>query len=225
MILREVWQWRRRMRVIIVDDVPLIREALRRVLKTLDRKVELLEAANVEEALALVAAAVRIDLALLDLELAGKHAFDLLQELRERYPAIPVVVISTSDDPEVIMQALDFGAMGFIPKTLPSPVLVAALRLVLSGGVYLPPALMRHPAAPDDDEQRAPMTYRDYGLTARQSEVLAQLVQGKPNKLICRELNMAEGTVKIHITAIYKALHVASRTQAVMAVSRLGLKP
>lgn len=213
------------MRVIIVDDVPLIREALRRVLKTLDRKVELLEAADADEALALAAAADRIDLALLDLEIAGGHAFDLLQELRERCPAIPVVVISASDDAEVIMQALDFGAMGFIPKTLPCPVLVAALRLVLSGGVYLPPALMRHSAVPDDDAQRVPMTYRNYGLTPRQSDVLAQLVQGKPNKLICRELNMAEGTVKIHITAIYKALRVASRTQAVMAVSRLGLKP
>lgn len=215
------------MRVLIVDDLPLIREALRHVLKTLDRKVEVLDAMSANDAAAYAVGSDRIDLALLDLDLdlAGPDVLRPLRTLREQFPVVPVVVISSSDDAETVMQTLDAGAMGFIPKTLSCAVLAAALRLVLSGGVYLPTTLLRHAAVPDHSTHGATTTYCDYGLTRRQGEVLAQLVQGKPNKLICRELNMAEGTVKIHITAIFKALHVSNRTQAVMAVSKLGLKP
>jgi len=115
------------------------------------------------------------------------------------------------------------GAMGFIPKTAPPQVLIAALHPVLSGGVYLPPAVLRHLEIRDSVSQTA-LNSPCHGLTQRQREVLALLVQGKPNKLICRELDMAGGAVKIHITALFAALHVDNRTQAMAAVSKLGLK-
>ncbi len=212
------------MKILVVDDHPLIREALRLVLKALDTEVQLVEAANRVEALAHVGRHPDIALILLDLALPDTNGFELLQELRERYPAVPVVLLSALDQADIVTRALDAGAMGFIPKTSPSEVLVGALRLVLSGGVYLPPEVLRHPATPAGGSQQAAMSYRDLGLTGRQGQVLALLIQGKPNKLICRELNLAEGTVKIHITAILKALKVSNRTQAVIAVSGLGLK-
>jgi len=125
---------------------------------------------------------------------------------------------------------IDAGAMGYIPKTSTTPILLNALRLVLSGGVYLPPEVLRRhgaiaPAAPQPAAGPAQLRDpREIGLTERQAQVLALLVQGKPNKLICRELNLAEGTVKIHVTAVLKALGVTNRTQAVIAVGKLGLK-
>jgi len=215
------------MKILVVDDHPLIREALREVLKALDREITLLEAADCAEGLATAEENPDLALVLLDLALPGKSGFEALAEFRERHPGLPVVVLSASEQPETVTRALDEGAMGFIPKTSSSQVLVNALRLVLSGGVYLPAEVLRHHdsgAAPAFAPPTGSMNPRDLGLTERQSQVLALLVQGKPNKLICRDLNLAEGTVKIHVTAILKALGVANRTQAVIAVSRLGLR-
>ncbi len=217
------------MKVLIVDDHPLILEALRQVLKHLDTNINLLEAANAETALAVAEQHTDINLILLDLALPDADGFDVLRKFRERFPAAPVVVLSASDQHEIVIRALDEGAMGFIPKTSDNEVLVGALRLVLSGGVYLPPSLLRHSSVSShgtDSPMRlaGPVNYRDIGLTQRQAQVLALVVQGKPNKLICRDLNLAEGTVKIHVTAILKSLGVVSRTQAVIAVSKLGLK-
>ena len=216
------------MKVLVVDDHPLIREALRQVLRALNKDIDLLEAGSGPEALAAANRNDGIDLILLDLTLPGRDGYEVLRELRERYPAYPVVVLSASDQSEVVMRALDAGAMGFIPKTSSNEVLLGALRLVLSGGVYLPAEVLRHSPAPalvsNSAAAAAGVGYRDLGLTERQAQVLALVVQGKPNKIICRELNLAEGTVKIHVTAILKALGVTNRTQAVIAVGRLGLK-
>ncbi len=220
----EELEGRRQVKVLVVDDHPLVREALRQVLTVFDNNVELIEAASASDALAVAAQLDHIGLTLLDIKLPGGCGLDLLRELRARCPAAPIVVISAVDDADTIIEALDAGAMGYIPKTSPREVLVAALRLVFSGGVYLPPAVLHHPSAPADIPRPNAPTYRDLGLTQRQSEVLALLVQGKSNKLICRELNLAEGTVRVHITAILKALQVMNRTQAVIAVSKLGLK-
>lgn len=211
------------MKILIVDDHPLIREALRQVLKQLDQHIELLEAPSAGKTLAAAAQHDDLDLILLDLTLPGSDGFELLRELREQYPAVPVVVLSASDQPETVMRALDEGAMGFIPKTSNNDALIGALRLVLSRGVYLPPQVLRQHAA-THASCSPPASCRDIGLTERQAQALALLVQGKPNKLICHELNLAEETVKIHITAILKALKAANRTQAVIAVSSLGLK-
>ena len=219
------------MKILVVDDHPLIREALRQVLKALDEKIELLEAQSCAEAIDLAARNPDIALILLDLTLPGSDGFEALRELRNQYPAVPVVVLSASDQPEIVTRAIDSGAMGFIPKTSTSQILLNALRLVLAGGVYLPlEVLHRGPpggltaATASLNAAGGLRSPREIGLTERQAQVLALMVQGKPNKLICRELNLAEGTVKIHVTAILKALNVTNRTQAVIAVSRLGLK-
>ena len=218
------------MKILVVDDHPLIREALRQVLQGLDRELALIEAQSCEEALELVHSHSDISLILLDLTLPGADGYEALRRLREDHPDTPVVVLSAADQPEAVTRAIDGGAMGFIPKTSSSELLLNALRLVMSGAIYLPlevlrkeqdiaPAMPRAPATPSDLRHPA-----EIGLTGRQAQVLALLVQGKPNKLICRDLNLAEGTVKIHVTAILKTLGVTNRTQAVIAVSKLGLK-
>jgi DNA-binding NarL/FixJ family response regulator len=208
----------------------LIREALRQVLQALDTRLDLLEAQGCDEALGLTRRHQDISLILLDLALPGVDGFEALRRFREEFPGIPVVVVSGFDQSELVTRAIDTGAMGFIPKTASTHILLNALRLVLSGGVYLPAELLRRhdsipPAVPQLPTSPAQLRDpREIGLTARQSQVLTQLVQGKPNKIICRELNLAEGTVKIHVTAILKALGVTNRTQAVIAVGKLGLK-
>lgn len=214
------------MKVLVVDDHPLICEALRQVLKALDKDIELLEAGGGRDALAAARENDRLDLILLDLALPDADGFEVLRELRERHPSFPVVVLSASEQVDIVMRALDAGAMGFIPKTSSNELLLGALRLVLSGGVYLPAEVLRHAPAPvlARGPAAAETSYREVGLTERQAQVLALVVQGKPNKIICRELDLAEGTVKIHVTAILKALGVSNRTQAVIAVGRLGLR-
>jgi DNA-binding NarL/FixJ family response regulator len=218
------------LKILVVDDHPLIREALKQVLQSLDEQLVLLEAQACDEALDLTRSNQDITLILLDLALPGVDGFEALRQFREEFPGMPVVVVSAFDQPEFVTRAIDAGAMGFIPKTSSTQILLNALRLVLSGGVYLPPELLRRhdsipPAAPQLATSPAQLRDpREFGLTERQSQVLTLLIQGKPNKIICRELNLAEGTVKIHVTAILKALGVTNRTQAVIAVSKLGLK-
>ena len=216
------------MKILVIDDHPLIREALKQVLSTLDSDIQVLEAQSVKEGFAVSKAHPDLHLILLDLGLHGEDGLESLPLLRERAPQVPVVVFSASDHPDVVKRAIDAGAMGFIPKTSSNALLVNALRFVLAGGVYLPLEVLRQPSSGSGGiAESAPggsTSLRDLGLTQRQAEVLALLVQGKSNKLICRELNLAEGTVKVHVAAVLKALRVANRTQAVLAVSRLGIE-
>lgn len=207
------------MKILLIDDHPLVREGLRHVLTELCHELTPLEAASAAEALALASQHPDINLALLDLNLPDMDGFCALEALREGYPAIPVVVLSAYNDRATVLKAIDQGAMGFIGKSSGSQVMLSALRLVLSGGVYLPPEAL----TPARDEMRISPP-QDLALTERQKEVLALMVQGKSNKLICRELGLAEGTVKIHVSAILRALNVETRTQAVLAVANLGLK-
>lgn len=218
-------------KILAVDDHPLIRDALRQVLKVLDPALAMVAAANAHETMVCADEHPDLNLVLLDLSLPDGNGFDVLRNLREQHPHIPVVVLSATDDAASVMRALDEGAMGYIPKTSSNDVLLGALRLVLGGGVYLPAEVLRQsqtrhpqqqPGAPGAPARE--ITCRDLGLTDRQAQVLALVVQGKPNKLICRTLNLAEGTVKIHISAILRALNVTNRTQAVVAVGKLGLK-
>lgn len=228
------------MKILVVDDHPLIREALRHVLVQLDGELELLDAPTCETAQEVAAAHPDIDLVLLDLGLPGVSGTCALEAFRGAHPHLPIVVLSATDDHDVVLDALDRGAMGFIPKTSSNEVMLSALRLVVSGGIYVPPqALSQAGERPEPIPEKVPAALppaasplpgsglldpAEVGLTGRQADVLALMVQGKPNKLICRELNLAEGTVKVHITAILRTLNVANRTQAVIAVSRLGLR-
>jgi DNA-binding NarL/FixJ family response regulator len=217
------------LKILVVDDHPLIRAAVRNVLTQLEADVEVHEAQDCPAALALVETHPDLTLVLLDLHLPGMGGLDALSILRERYPEIPAVVLSAADDRESVLQALDRGAMGFIPKSSSNAVMVSALRLVLSGGVYLPPEVLATHVAqaantPAVSAPRPATSPATLGLTERQVQVLALMVQGKPNKLICRELGLAERTVKVHITAILKALKVSNRTQAVIAAGRMGIR-
>ena len=209
------------MNILIVDDHPLIREGLGNVLAELDHAVRIHEADDAAPALAAAGSLDDLALILLDLGLPGANGMTLLADMRARRPEVPVVVLSANDDRAVVQEAIDLGAMAFISKRSTTKVLVNALRLVLAGGVYVPPHTLGTAAAPPATVEGP--TCASLGMTPRQSEVLALLVQGKPNKLICRELDMSEGTVKTHITAILRALNVSNRTQAVFALARLGV--
>ncbi|MGA8054336.1 MAG: response regulator transcription factor [Burkholderiales bacterium] len=218
------------MKILVVDDHPLILEALHHVLRHLDASVTVLDAKSADEGRTLAEANADADLMLLDLGLPDTDGFGLLAELRGAYPTIPVVVLSGSDSSEDVLRAIDGGAMGFIPKSSSNEVMLHALRIVLSGTPFIPREALGGASPAAAGEPRVvgflskPVTPRDLGLTDRQAQVLALMLQGKPNKLICRELNLAEGTVKIHVAAILRALNVANRTQAVVEASRLGLE-
>jgi DNA-binding NarL/FixJ family response regulator len=213
------------MKILIVDDHALIRDALRGVLKELAEEAMVLEAADSRQATLLVEANPDLHLILLDLNLPDRDGFAVLADLRRRHATISLVVLSASDDRDSILRAIDLGALGFIPKSAPHDVIVNALRLVFSGGVYIPPeALARTPAATREAKPTAqrPMSPTDCGLTERQIEVLALMMEGKSNKAISRLLDVAEPTVKHHVTAVLKALNVTNRTEAVIAVGSLG---
>lgn len=217
------------MKFLIVDDHALIREAMRSVLQVVQPNCLVLEASDAAEALATLEREDDIDLALLDLHLPDQDGLSLLAIVAERYPTIAVVLISGDRDQSTIRSALSRGAQGFIPKTETREVLIAALSLVLAGGIYVPPAALHLNHTGEEapcGESRAAPALQSLGLTERQRDVLALLIEGKNNKLICRALGLAEPTVKNHISSILKALGVSSRTEAVIAVTRPGrLKP
>jgi DNA-binding NarL/FixJ family response regulator len=219
-----------RVKVLVIDDHPLILEALRHVLAQLEFELEVFDAASAEAGRRLVDEHPDASLALLDLTLPGADGFQLLADFRAAHPAVPVVVLSASERHVDVLRALDMGAMGYIPKRSPNLVMLQALRLVLSGGIYVPAAAIGPGVEPAGGRIRPvpaqPLrtTPRELGLTERQADVLGCILQGLPNKLICRRLALAEGTVKIHVAAILRALNVSTRTQAVIEASRLGLQ-
>jgi DNA-binding NarL/FixJ family response regulator len=204
------------MKVLIADDHPMVRDALARTLLLLEPQAQVLQAGDYAGALQLMLAE-QPRLALLDLHMPGMDRVDGLRRLRLQCPGVTLVVASGEEDPAVIRAALAAGAMGFLPKSEPPEVLQQALRLVLGGGSYMPAqalADLRQGAAPRPDAG---------ALTPRQMDVLRCLMRGQPNKLIARELGLTEGTVKIHIAAILRALQARNRTEAVVVARDLGL--
>jgi DNA-binding NarL/FixJ family response regulator len=221
------------MKILIVDDHALIRDAMQGVLKKLQRGVVVLEAADSQQAFAIIAGNPDLDLILLDLTLPDRDGLSVLTELRERYPAISVVVVSALQDRANVQKVLDLGAAGFIPKSARREVMMSALQLVFAGSVYIPPEILAPEGlaeAPSQSFENRPSENRqivspsDLGLSERQQDVLALMMQGSSNKVICRALNLAEPTVKNHVTAILRALKVSNRTEAVIAVTELGWK-
>lgn len=270
------------MKVLLVDDHPLILSALQTIIHTLDDEVVVLTADHPDDAFAQLAQDPEVELVLLDLSLGqGVDGFAVLADLRQRYPALPVVVVSATEQLADMVRAVDMGAMGFVPKRTPNRELFEALALVLAGGVFIPPALLglvrlpggdvaepgvdagaaaarraaglqpspsgwssmpqdpldttpavMRPMGGDSSPGSAPMGFGGsgvlpragaaaLGLTPRQGDVLTLLLKGLPNKLIARELNVSVDTVKDHVAAVLRTLGVNSRTQAVLAVSRL----
>jgi DNA-binding NarL/FixJ family response regulator len=212
------------MKILVVDDHALIREALRNVLKDLQCDAAVLEASDARQTMRLVEEHIDVELILLDLTLPDRDGFSLLAELRECHPAVSLVVLSAHNDRANVVKALDLGAVGFIPKSAPREVMLSALRLVMAGGIYIPPEILAQPLSPPTPQPSTakPSSPAELGLTARQVDVLALMMQGMSNKAICRVLDLAEPTVKNHVTAILKALKVTNRTEAVIAVSEFG---
>jgi DNA-binding NarL/FixJ family response regulator len=206
------------MKVLVIDDHPLILEALAQLLPQLSPGTEVLVAHDRADAETLLDDEPEVALILLDLALPGTRGLDFLADIQLDYPGVPVVVLSATHDQATVTAALAAGARGFIPKTANPAALVNALQDVVDGRVYLTPDLT---AGIESDGVH--MTAGELGLTARQADVLKLLVQGKPNKLICRDLKLSEGTVKVHVSAILRALRVHTRTQAVAELARRGI--
>ena len=214
------------MNILLIDDHPLLRGGMRFLLRSLDAELEMDEASNGTQALELVAAR-SYDLLLLDLKMPGLNGMDALAALRAAVPGTPLVVLSAEDDPGVVRAAIEGGAMGFIPKSSTPEVLIEALRLVLAQGVYLPSAALEAThlvpsPAPSSDQTGSGDSVLP-GLTQRQMAVLHCVIKGKSNKAIARELEVSEGTVKAHLSAVFQALGAHNRTEVVYAAAKLGL--
>jgi DNA-binding NarL/FixJ family response regulator len=205
------------MRVLIIDDHPLYREGLKALLQGLDPSLETVGAANLAEATAASALHAPIDLVLLDMNLPGVNRLQALAQMRALLDGVSIVVVSGEEDPALILAAIDAGAAGYIPKSTDPEVTIQALRLVLAHGVYLPPHALRHGVTGMMRPSALP------ALSDKQRAVLQRLLQGKANKVIARELDIAEGTVKAHLWAVYQALGVGSRSQAMCKAHELGL--
>ena len=219
------------MKILVVDDHVLIRDALRGVLCGLKGETTvILEAPDSHAALRQLEQHGDVELVLLDLNLPDRDGLDVLQELGSLWPTVPVVVLSAFHAREKVSKALELGAVGFIPKSARREVMCSALNLVFAGGVYVPPEILErrarpdatatYPAGPDPNTSAATL-----GLTVRQGEVLALMMEGTSNKQIGRVLGLAESTVKIHVSAILRALKVSNRTEAVVAMRALAAVP
>ena len=216
------------MKVLIVDDHPVMRSGIRVCLGGLDPTIEFVEAADLGEAVEAAKRDAAVELVLFDLALPGASGVGSLIAFRdavERCP--PVVVFSGTDDAATVVAALDVGAMGFIPKTATPAVVQGALRLVLAKGIYVPPSILGRQPAPQANPPSASMTpplrrLAELGLTPRQQEVCALMVKGRAVKQIARDLAISPATVKAHLQPILRALGVMNRTEAIVALHRLG---
>jgi len=237
------------MKVLLVDDHPLILSALQIVIQSIGPGVTVLGVDSAAKARATLRDDPDFDLVLLDLALGDADGFDVLVEFRAAYPAVPVVVVSASERTSDVIRAIDSGAMGFVPKSSSHAELHEALRMVMTGSMYVPPSMLGLEFGRSGGGETVPGVMRgladesagvvplgaasrpephqklpgieDIGLTPRQAEVLALLLQALPNKLIARQLNLSVETVKDHVAAVLRALGVSTRTQAVLVVSQM----
>ena len=205
-------------RILIVDDHPLFREALRNALGTAKTRLDISEAGSLDALISHLARDDSCDLVLLDLRMPGVQGLSGLIYLRSQYPNIPVVIVSASEEPGIMRKSLHLGASGFIPKSSGAATIIEAVETVLAGGVWAPPWTESEPPA---DSEAATIAERVASLTAQQIRVLLMLKEGLLNKQIAHALNVSEATVKAHVSAILLKLGMASRTQAVIAASKL----
>ena len=203
------------MKVLVADDHQMVRVALKVALEPLGPGVAFLEAANAEEAIAAATAHDDIDLVIIDVNMPGMGGAEGVKRLRAAHPALPLIVCSASEDPALVRALLAQGIAGFLPKTDTTQVILEAVRLVLAGGMYVPHRLMSAAGKEPSGEAGALGS-----LTPRQKEVLLLLAQGKPNKVIARELDISEATVKVHLLSVFRALGARNRTEAVVIAQR-----
>jgi two-component system, NarL family, nitrate/nitrite response regulator NarL len=211
-----------RMKLLIVDDHAILRDGLVALLQQFEQGTEVLQAPNAMEGLRLAEANPDLDAVFLDLNMPGQGGMDIIPAFAKRCPQLPVIVLSSSEDPGDVRLALKSGAVGYVPKSASPRNILSALRLVLSGETYVPPLVLD--LGPVEDDGSAHVTSEPgERLTERQTEVLRQLCRGFSNKEISRALDLSEKTTKSHITAIFKALNVVNRTQAASAARRAGI--
>jgi DNA-binding NarL/FixJ family response regulator len=206
-------------RFIIVDDHPLFRDALRQALMATFVGVEISEAASLDDLTKSLEKDDDVDLILLDLTMPGVQGLSGLLLLRSQYPAIPVVIVSANDDPQVMRRCLDYGASGFVPKSKPVELIRDAVNTVMSGSIWTPEGLALTVDSSAEDKLTAA---RFASLTPQQVKVLMMLGEGLLNKQIAFKLSVSEATIKAHVSAILQKLNVDSRTQAVIAVNKIG---
>jgi DNA-binding NarL/FixJ family response regulator len=217
--------------ILVADDHSLVRDGLRIALTELPVQAEVFEASNAAEVRQTIIDHPAINLVILDLHMPGAKDLELLKSICNTYPDIPVVVLSASEDQRTMQRAIEHGAAGFIPKSGANSVLLSALQLVLSGGVYIPSEILTGSSPQDDGaspdtESRSGKANRAVAhgaFTGRQLDVLELLAAGHSNKVIARELGVSEHTVKIHLTAIFRTLGVHNRTEAAIACREMGL--
>jgi DNA-binding NarL/FixJ family response regulator len=206
------------LRVLLADDHEMVRIAMRYALGGIADSIDWLEASDASQAQAILEREPALDLALLDINMPGSSGVEWIRAMRCAYPALPLLVMSATEDAQMVRTLIDLGVAGFIPKSDQSAVILQAVRLVLAGGTYAPLRLLAQaPGSNAATTRGVASTPTVTGLTGRQSEVLAQLARGLPNKLIARELGLSESTVKVHLLAIYRVLSVRNRTEAVVA--------
>jgi two-component system, NarL family, nitrate/nitrite response regulator NarL len=203
------------MKLLIIDDHPVLRDGLASLLRQAGPDTVIVEAPDAHEGILLAEQQTDLDLVILDLTMPGMPGFEALSELGRKRPDLPVIVLSSSEDPKDVRKALSSGALGYVPKSASQHVLLSAIRLVLNGDLYIPPLVL------DQIARDGPANVAKGGnpslLTARQVEVLTLISEGNPNKTIATKLALSEKTVKAHITAIFRALNVVNRTQAAAA--------
>lgn len=214
------------LQVLIVDDHPMVRDSLHLLLVDLVPGTQTTLATSLAELRSTLQVRDDFDYVITDLSLRDASGLDTLRAVRHWRPSTPIVVFSARTQQDTILRCLEFGVLGFIPKNLYNDHVRHALRRVLSGQVYVPKAVLQSPTRNGE-----PRLHRFFGadtaqlgLTERQTEVLKLILRGLPNKLICRQLDLAEGTVKVHVSAVLRALGVRNRTQAVIAATELGLR-
>lgn len=210
-----------RMKLLIVDDHAIVRAGLAAMLRQVSPDTEVLQASDGAEGLLVAEAHLDLDAVFLDLEMPGVDGMSAVPEFGRRRPELPVIVLSSSEDPQDVRRALGLGALGYVPKSAPPQTLLSALRLVLSGDIYVPPLMLN--AAATAGTVVAQDTGRRTSLTERQLEVLRLLSDGLANKEIGRALGLSDKTVKAHITTIFKTLDVVNRTQAASVARRAEL--
>ena len=209
-------------RLVIADDHPLFRGAMREAISGLLKQVDIAEVGTFDDVVELLERGGDVDLVLLDLTMPGVRGFSGLMYMRAQYPSVPVIVVSANDDPAAIRRCMEFGASGFIPKTLGVDAMRAAISRILNGGVWTPPDV---DLTTGSNAEAAELMARMATLTPQQVRVLMMLSEGLLNKQIAYQLSVSEATVKAHVSAILQKLGVESRTQAVIAAAKMEAGP
>jgi two-component system nitrate/nitrite response regulator NarL len=211
------------MKYLIVDDHAVLRNGLKALLRQAETDPLVVEASDGAEGLRLAGLHRDLDAVFLDLEMPGIGGMSAIEQFGKQYPELPLIVLSSSEDPRDVRSALAAGALGYVPKSASSETLLAAVQFVLQGNVYVPPLMLQEPPPSAADVKTASAPEAAARLTDRQLDVLRQLERGLSNKEIALALNLSEKTVKVHITSIFRVFNVVNRTQAAMFARKTGL--